>query len=336
MPNKIVACLKCRQRNRLPYTFNRSLAKCGRCGSFLFAPDKTEKETLCLLCEDSDGELIFLSNSKAVHKSCVQREYLVDIKFSDEMKNIASYIHKIDADIRKLKPNYGFLGAIFGDRKAECQAQYEIQNLTQKKNKLNSELIRLKGIAGEDKNNKFLNNKDTYIEEIINFWPGYPPLQYWRDIRIKVASISKYKCNDCSRHTKFENGNAHHLTQLKYGGTNEIKNLLWLCISCHEKRHNHKMSKKKDDFRFSNGVEVKQRKPKTIMQKIDLCLSSGKILEIKYENIRLEKSTRKIKILRIETNSSSEKSKLIRAFCYKRKENRTFKVGRIISAKIID
>ena len=336
MPDNIVACFKCGQRNRLPYTFNRSMAKCGRCSTFLFSPNKTEKEATCLLCESTNGELMFLSNSKAVHKSCVQKEHIVIVENSDEMKKISGMIYQLNVDIRNVKPNYGFLGFIFGDKQADNQAQREIKTLTQEKDRLSRKLSKLTDMAGEDKNRKFLNNKDIHIEEIIKFWPGYPPRQYWVEIIKTVASMHRYRCKDCLKNTELGNGHAHHLVQLKFGGTNEISNLLWLCKKCHQKRHPHNINSKKEIPKINNGFEVRQRKPRTLMQKIDLCLSSGKLLKINYENIKLEKSTRNIRIISIINDKSSGKEKWIKAFCYKRSENRTFKLDRIISANIVD
>ncbi|HDH7443307.1 TPA: HNH endonuclease [Escherichia coli] len=63
----------------------------------------------------------------------------------------------------------------------------------------------------------------------------------WWEIRAKVVARDGNKCRaivggkQCLRPAV----EVHHIVPLSRGGTNTMSNLLSLCKSCHDKRHNH-------------------------------------------------------------------------------------------------
>ncbi len=74
-----------------------------------------------------------------------------------------------------------------------------------------------------------------YIEPKYRDLNYYPP--DWFKRRKYIAMIYNYICALCS--SKELLGHSHHITPLSEGGTNAIKNLVYLCRSCHEKQHWH-------------------------------------------------------------------------------------------------
>lgn len=68
----------------------------------------------------------------------------------------------------------------------------------------------------------------------------------WRGISQAVQQRDGGKCRVCKVHT-FWGGNpaligqAHHILYRSAGGTDDLKNLIWLCGGCHEKEHLHQI-----------------------------------------------------------------------------------------------
>lgn len=76
---------------------------------------------------------------------------------------------------------------------------------------------------------KVKRNKTTTIAE------GYPA--DWDEKRRKACKIAKGTCSYC-----FEKGltlHTHHMIPLSKGGSNELNNLVCICIKCHSVLHPH-------------------------------------------------------------------------------------------------
>lgn len=59
----------------------------------------------------------------------------------------------------------------------------------------------------------------------------------WYALRDQCEKRAGGKCEarGCSR----AGSEAHHITPLSRGGTNTLRNLIYLCKTCHKSRHNH-------------------------------------------------------------------------------------------------
>ncbi len=68
--------------------------------------------------------------------------------------------------------------------------------------------------------------------------PYYPP--DWSIRKWVVKQRDEHKCRDCGKDLYYQKdgiGEVHHILPLSIGGTNEIKNLEFLCHDCHKKKH---------------------------------------------------------------------------------------------------
>lgn len=90
-----------------------------------------------------------------------------------------------------------------------------------------------------------INFTEKTKHQLAKLWdiiPYYPP--DWELRKYIVQKRDHYKCKICGLDlTDLElagKGQVHHIIPLLQGGTNEIKNLIYLCIPCHRKLHNQK------------------------------------------------------------------------------------------------
>lgn len=164
----------------------------------------------------------------------------------------------------------------------------------------------------------------------------------WLIIKDEVFEKYGRKCVNCGA---TENIDVHHKIPLSEGGTNCLDNLIPLCRNCHEKLHNFKMGKNdntKIDFQY--GTRSTKDKKAMIGYKICDAIEKGYRIKIKYKSGKAdnEKITERIiRPLEIQLGSESQ-NKLInnskynqnksflRAFCELRKEERLFRLDRII------
>ena len=56
----------------------------------------------------------------------------------------------------------------------------------------------------------------------------------WSVLRLEALERDGYRCGDCGKSGRLE---VHHLQALKDGGSNELANLLTLCVGCHIRAH---------------------------------------------------------------------------------------------------
>lgn len=91
---------------------------------------------------------------------------------------------------------------------------------------------------------------DITKKKLSKLWdvlPYYPP--DWNIRKWIVKRRDCYTCQKCGKdlyYCKEGYGHVHHIKPLSIGGTNEIKNLIYLCSECHKKVHNEMF-----DFSFS-------------------------------------------------------------------------------------
>jgi hypothetical protein len=232
--------------------------------------------------------------------------------------------------MRNLRPNYSFWGSIFGDADEEQRVQNRRSDLAAQTKKLEEQISKLSKIAQVKQAN--LNAK---IWNIIAQWPGYPPDVYWNSLRQQLAEKANFRCKKCRTYITLDKGHAHHNVPLKFGGLNELSNLSWLCRSCHEAKHSHNFMMQQNGTSNTRSPK-KSRQPKTVLQKIDYCQSSGSHLRIEYQKPSGEASTRTLKIIRHYREKPPGRRKWLIAYCFKRKAERTFNIGRIKSAKIVE
>ncbi len=57
---------------------------------------------------------------------------------------------------------------------------------------------------------------------------------YWRKIRLRVIIRDNYQCQRCGEIKGEFSLNAHHIISRANGGANKMKNLISLCIPCHD------------------------------------------------------------------------------------------------------
>lgn len=71
----------------------------------------------------------------------------------------------------------------------------------------------------------------------LGYWYGWsigktPP--YWDELRLYVFHRDNYRCQKCRSQLPAAKLNAHHIEPKETGGTDSARNLLTLCLDCHE------------------------------------------------------------------------------------------------------
>ena len=89
--------------------------------------------------------------------------------------------------------------------------------------------------------------------------------QTWDDIKDTILKKYGYKCSICG---KTNNLQMHHKIPIKDGGTNDLFNLIPLCIDCHEKIHKFKIE---DDNYDSTWNDIKDAIYKKYGYKCSIC-----------------------------------------------------------------
>ena len=56
----------------------------------------------------------------------------------------------------------------------------------------------------------------------------------WEKIRLTALNRDQWRCRECGKAGRLE---VHHVIRLKDGGTNDLSNLLTLCVGCHLAAH---------------------------------------------------------------------------------------------------
>lgn len=164
----------------------------------------------------------------------------------------------------------------------------------------------------------------------------------WDDIKDTVYKKYGYKCSICG---KTNNLQIHHKIPIKNGGTNDLFNLIPLCIDCHEKIHKFKIGNDNSDvpknYGFNNKkqniwIEAINKKSKIkIRYSASEHYKNGEVTEriIISEKILLGCEIDNEYI----NHSNYDKYKtFIKAFCLLRNDYRTFRLDRIKILEILD
>lgn len=277
-------------------------------------------EIKCSICFGKSGDLTSLQNNEFVHAACLSLGN--DIEISD----IASELSNMEAQLSSIKPNYSFFGKIFGDEKEDKRVARERPYW---QDQINLSQLRLNDAL--EKKQNYLEVNENKIQEAVIYWPGYPPEHFWQQIRSKVISKSKQKCQGCRRRTS-EGGQVHHKIPLSMGGTNEIGNLVYLCVNCHQKRHSHKFSYKQAgsyDKTASQIKKKKQYKDLNIKERLDLAQSRNSKIWIQYVDENGEITDRWVRVINRFKEKKVPRREYVEVHCYMRDDKRTFRLDRI-------
>jgi len=72
----------------------------------------------------------------------------------------------------------------------------------------------------------------------------------WDGLRSKTLERDNYTCQVCGKRPPEVKLEVHHILPRKYGGNDDLSNLITLCHDCHRKIHN-----KKTEMRVVEGVK---------------------------------------------------------------------------------
>ena len=67
----------------------------------------------------------------------------------------------------------------------------------------------------------------------------------WERRRLTALDRDGWRCRKCGRAGRLE---VHHRQPLKDGGSNDLENLLTLCVSCHKAAHKRPVSAERADW----------------------------------------------------------------------------------------
>lgn len=71
----------------------------------------------------------------------------------------------------------------------------------------------------------------------LGFWYGWSDgvtPSYWSDLRLFIFARDNYTCYSCGSRRPATKLNAHHIEPKEQGGTDSARNLVTVCIDCHE------------------------------------------------------------------------------------------------------
>jgi len=149
---------------------------------------------------------------------------------------------------------------------------------------------------------------------------------------ISESKISVRKCDNCGSTLDFQE---YHIQSGQYGSSNSQSNIILLCNECHEDEHNYQFEKDQ----WKDGAGKALAKYQIIRNAIE---TSGR-LSISYRSggqtpKNTEREIDPLKLFR--EDFSTERGRggyhmYLKAFCHLRKEERTFRVGRIKSIKAV-
>lgn len=142
-----------------------------------------------------------------------------------------------------------------------------------------------------------------------------PPLT--KNEQLKQQVLRKYDNRCCECGTRY-NLQIHHLLEVRYGGQDNIDNMVLLCKDCHQKIHNREFTYERDSERKLINNEK--------LNKLWAAKKNGKIISIIYQKKDGTISERRIIPLDIH---EWENRLYVRAHCYLRNAGRTFRVSRI-------
>lgn len=148
------------------------------------------------------------------------------------------------------------------------------------------------------------------------YWPTYP--DDWELRKSLVIKNSEYECESCGEDSLPIH--VHHIQELAAGGSNALENLQCLCEDCHDEIHNGLLSK---------NIDIQKGKNRT---KIDDAINNGKNIEFTYKDTKGNYTRRTAKPLYY--TKTPHGAAAIRAFCYLRKQERTFVIRKMSNMKV--
>ena len=277
-------------------------------------------EIKCSICFGKSGDLTSLQNNDSVHAACLS------LGNDNEISDASSKLSNMKTQLGSIKPNHSFFGKIFGDDKEDQRVASERSYW---QDQVNLSELRLND-ALEKKQNYLEVNEDK-IQEALIYWPGYPPEPFRQHIRSQVILKSKQKCQDCRRRIA-KSGHVHHKHPLSMGGTNELGNLIYLCINCHQKRHSHKFTYNQEATHSENKSQIRKKKPYkdlSIKEKLDLAQSKKNKIWIEYTAEDGEVTDRWVKVIKRFKETKAPQREYVEAHCYMRDDKRIFRLDRI-------
>lgn len=157
------------------------------------------------------------------------------------------------------------------------------------------------------------------IAKVHAFWPGYPP--DWNQRKAGVLREAGYKCSVCGAENVTLQ--AHHVIPIgQPGSSNEFKNLVCVCESCHRKLHGGR----------SLSVDF-DKTPTTIKNIVKQALEQKKQLYIVYSDIHGKITSR---IIMPRSITHRDYNDYLEAYCTLRHAIREFRLAYIKEAKIVD
>lgn len=149
----------------------------------------------------------------------------------------------------------------------------------------------------------------------------------FRGVSQKSRTILERKCARCESIVELQ---VHHKIPLSLGGKDIAENREILCRACHEIHHGYKF---RDTYEKRNALTVKNRSKKTDI--LNKAIESGSDVYIIYSVNTIfykDKTTRIIHPIRL---FEQNRKIYVKAFCYLKNAERTFRVCRIKSIYLV-
>ena len=305
---------------------------------------------LCMICsQDSDEELITLTNGHVVHLSCEGRLSLECQKAQDELEWLRTTPYELESKIRHAQEKVDQLSTrtvwsqlyerLLGQPSAkEVERQQELRQTRLRLQRLRAQLRDFEGAAGAKKAaaEREVEKIRAILESIYDYWPDYPP--DWENRREQLEEAAGAKCQRCgfkkyrgSYRSETRAFHVHHRIPISKGGNHRLDNLRFLCSKCHQRSHPYDIGK---DVKSIDISRVRT----TFTEKVALineAINTGAALRFRYKKRNGTIMVREVRPAEIKLDCFKHQVQVLAGYCYLRHDTRHFTIARMSQMHII-
>ncbi|MBU4455839.1 WYL domain-containing protein [Patescibacteria group bacterium] len=265
----------------------------------------------CCICRAACVGGKVLTNGDVFHDSCHEELLRRGNATRDAIEEKKNEIAAIERYVRGLFAVLAIIADFLFGRKSGVEERK--RHLL----RLCDQLLHLNEILREE-----LNSRSQKLTELYDYWPEVPP--DWDDRRCDTIATSE-NCENCGRsESRLKPLHVHHVVPISKGGSHKPSNLIVLCEHCHSKRHSGRI------FTYSGKTTNAFSKK---IDAINSAIEHGALLDFRY---RIQTGNKDHHIVKPTKLCRDGESICLVGFCYLSGQERTFRLYRISSIKILN
>lgn len=265
----------------------------------------------CCICRAACVGGKVLTNGDVFHDNCYEELFRRGDAIRDAIEEIKSEIAAIEGSVRGLFAVLTIIADFLFGRKSDVEERKRHLLC------LRDKLEHLNEILGEE-----LNSRSQKLTELYDYWPEVPP--DWDDRRCDAITTNE-NCVNCGRsESRSKPLHVHHSVPISKGGSHKPSNLIVLCERCHSKRHSGRI------FTYTGKTTNAFSKK---INAINSAIEHGALLDFRY---RIQTGNKDHHIVKPTKLCRDGESICLFGFCYLSGQERTFRLYRISSIKMLD